>query len=246
MLSGVVHEGEGVSINDERGIKYCPGDELPRYQYVEYKPRCSKTRSTTFVYRQDKTMPEVQLEQEMAVSTQPEQDVTKVIVHEPEERKKLSTFVYMQDKTMPEVQLEQEMDVSTYPEQDMAKLIMHEPEEGRDLSKTEAHLLSVKERVEEWDRLNTVEEVGEPTKEMVNKTRRSSDRFMRLAENFERSGLGLEGEGELSELSRKNIEMADSKSQNLPKFNNFSDILAKFRQGRGKSCKFPTLRQQKL
>ena len=173
-----------------------------------------------------------------------------MIVHEPEEGKKLSTFVYMQDKTMPEVQLEQEMDVSTHPEQDMAKLIMHEPEEGRDLSKTEAHLLSVKERVEEWDRLNTMEEVGEPAKEMVNKTRRSSDKFMRLAGKFERSEQGLEGEGEFYKQPSKNIEMADNTEKNIStfsKFNNFSEILAKFSQGgRGGNTKVPRLRQRKF
>ena len=65
---GVVHEYEGWSSNDTSGIKYCPGGELPKYEYVEYKPRCSKTRRTTFVYMQDKTKPEVQLEQDMDVS----------------------------------------------------------------------------------------------------------------------------------------------------------------------------------
>ena len=123
---------------------------------------------------------------------------------------------------------------------------MYGPEEGRDLVKTEAHHLSVKERVEDWDRLNNMEVVMEPAMEMVIKARRSSDSFKRLAENFERSGLGFEGEGELSELLSENVKMADNKHQHSSKFNNFSDILVKFSHGWVKSAKFPRLRQQKL
>ena len=99
------------------GIKYCPGGELPGYDYVEYKPRCSKTKRTTFLYVQDKTKPEVLVEQEMDVSTQFRQDEAKVIVYGPEER---TNFV-----------------------------------------SAERQFLSVKERVEDWDRLNSVEEVVE-------------------------------------------------------------------------------------
>ena len=70
--------------------------------------------------------------------------------------------------------------------------------------------------------------------EMVSKTRRSSDRFMRLTECFERSEMGVKGEEELSELLGENIEMADKKHQHFSKFNNFTDILAKFSQGGSK------------
>ena len=41
------------SEQDMTGIKYCPGGELPVYRYVEYKPRFSKKRNTTFVYVTD-------------------------------------------------------------------------------------------------------------------------------------------------------------------------------------------------
>ena len=44
---------EWPSIYDVTGIKYCPGENLPTYQYMEYKPRCSSTRSTTFMYVPD-------------------------------------------------------------------------------------------------------------------------------------------------------------------------------------------------
>ena len=43
--------------------------------------------------------------------------------------------------------------------------------------------------------------------------------------------LGVKGEKELSELSGADIKMADEKHQLCSKFNNFSDILAKFSPG---------------
>ena len=44
---------KGPSIYDVTGIKYCPGENLPTYQYMEYKPRCSSTKNTTFMYVPD-------------------------------------------------------------------------------------------------------------------------------------------------------------------------------------------------
>ena len=42
--SGAIHEDQGLSTNDREGIKYCPGGELPRYNYVSYKPSCSRKK----------------------------------------------------------------------------------------------------------------------------------------------------------------------------------------------------------
>ena len=41
---GAIHEDQGLSTNDLEGIKYCPGGELPRYDYVSYKPSSSKKK----------------------------------------------------------------------------------------------------------------------------------------------------------------------------------------------------------
>ena len=200
---GVVHVSEGVSSYDIMGIKYCPGGELPKYEYVEYKPRCSKSKRTT--------------------------------------------FEYVQDRCKPEIQVEQEMDVSTQPRQDEANMIVYEPEEGRNLVNTEAHFLSVRERIEDWDRLNSMEEVMETAKEVVSTARRSSDRFRRLAGCFEKSAQGVEGESELSELSGANFKMAENTHSQFPRFSNFTDILAQFSPGGVKKhIKIPRLRQQKL
>ena len=101
----------------------------------------------------------------------------------------------------------------------------------------ETHFLSVKERVEDWDRLNSMEEVVEPAGEMVNKARRSSDRFMRLTECFEMSEQGERGENVLSELGRWRIINTYSYQ------NSNSEILAKFSPG---GVQVPRLRQRKL
>ena len=42
-----------MSVNDIAGVKYCPGGGLPTFEYSEYKPRCSKTERTRFIYRGD-------------------------------------------------------------------------------------------------------------------------------------------------------------------------------------------------
>ena len=52
---------------------------LPAYQYFEYKPRCSKTKNTTFVYVQDvETMPK-------SVTTHPEEMEVVIVVNKLEE-----------------------------------------------------------------------------------------------------------------------------------------------------------------
>ena len=137
------------------------------------------------------------------------------------------------------------MDVSTQFRQDEAKVIVYGPEEGMNFVSAETHFLSVKERVEDWDRLNCMEEVVEPAGGMVKKARRSSDRFMKLTECFEMSEQGGRGEIVLSELGRVDIDMADNKhlQSSKFKFNNFSEILAKFSPGGGR---VPRLRQRKL
>ena len=86
--TGVVHEVEGSYINNVPGLKYCPGGELPVYEYTEYKPRCSKTRRTNYVYVQEVVPNDNILEEhEMEKSTKFEQGEAMDIVYVPEERK---------------------------------------------------------------------------------------------------------------------------------------------------------------
>ena len=77
---GSVHiSPEGPSDYNVNEIKYCPGENLPAYQYFEYKPRCSKTKNTTFVYVQDvETMPK-------SVTTHPEEMEVVIVVNRLEE-----------------------------------------------------------------------------------------------------------------------------------------------------------------
>ena len=39
---GAVHELVGAHTNDIEGVKYCPGGELPRYEFISNKPSCSR------------------------------------------------------------------------------------------------------------------------------------------------------------------------------------------------------------
>ena len=41
-VGGVVQKQEGLSTTDTTLVKYCPGGDMPKYQYAGYKPNCSR------------------------------------------------------------------------------------------------------------------------------------------------------------------------------------------------------------
>ena len=118
--TGAIHvSSEGSSDNEMTGIKYCPGENLPAYQYIEYKPRCSKTRITTFKYVPDvRNFHRPKEELERSVTDEPEHVEAVINVKEPE---------VVSDKNVGDTELNMEW-------------------------------RSVKELVEDWDRMCTLEE----------------------------------------------------------------------------------------